>query len=122
MANFQGGKCTFAPIYLKISAMEGKIFWAFLMLGTMSTMVRRPILNNLFTFAYKFYNIELGVANSTGVASHGCLTIRWSIHFVYADIHGDIKFRLVNDREGKHVFSFNSIDMITSIKLFAIWI
>ena len=32
-------KCTFAPIYLKISAMEGEIFWAFLILGTMSTMV-----------------------------------------------------------------------------------
>ena len=28
IANFQGGKCTFAPIYLKISAMEGEIFWA----------------------------------------------------------------------------------------------
>ena len=39
IANFQGGKCTFAPIYLKISAMEGEIFWAFLILGTMSTMV-----------------------------------------------------------------------------------
>ena len=33
------------------------------------------ILKNLFTFAYKFYNIELGVANYTGVASHGWLTI-----------------------------------------------
>ena len=32
IANFQGGKCTFAPIYLKISAMEGEIFWAFLIL------------------------------------------------------------------------------------------
>ena len=76
IANFQGGKCTFAPIYLKISAMEGEIFWAFLILGTMSTMVSRPILKNPFTFAYKFYNIELGVANYTGVASHGWLTIR----------------------------------------------
>ena len=58
--------------------MEGEIFWAFLILGTMSTMVSRPILKNPFTFAYKFYNIELGVANYTGVASHGWLTIRWS--------------------------------------------
>ena len=39
IANFQGGKCTFAPIYLKISAMEGEIFWSFLILGTMSTKV-----------------------------------------------------------------------------------
>ena len=43
----------------------------------MSTMVSRPIRKNPFTFAYKFYNIELGVANYTGVASHGWLTIRW---------------------------------------------
>ena len=59
--------------------MEGEIFWAFLILGTMSTMVSRPILKNPFTFAYKFYNIELGVANYTGVASHGWLTIRWLV-------------------------------------------
>ena len=39
IANFQGGKCTFAPICLKISATEGEIFWAFLIIGTMSTMV-----------------------------------------------------------------------------------
>ena len=26
IANFQGGKCTFASIYLKTSAMEGEIF------------------------------------------------------------------------------------------------
>ena len=43
----------------------------------MSTMVSRPILKNIYTFAYKFYNIELGVANYTGVASHVWLTIRW---------------------------------------------
>ena len=41
IANFQGGKSTFGPIYLKISAMEGEIFWAFLIFGTMSTMVSR---------------------------------------------------------------------------------
>ena len=39
IANFQDGECTFAPIYLKISAMEGEIFWAFLILGTMSITV-----------------------------------------------------------------------------------
>ena len=47
IANFQGGKCTFAPIYLKISAMEGEIFWAFLILGTMSTMVSGGFLINV---------------------------------------------------------------------------
>ena len=39
IANFQRGKSTFAPIYLKISTMEGKIFLAFLILVTISTMV-----------------------------------------------------------------------------------
>ena len=29
IANFQGGKCTFAPIYLKIIATEGEIIWDF---------------------------------------------------------------------------------------------
>ena len=43
IANFQRGKCSFAPMYLKISAMEGEIFWAFIILGTMSTMVSRRI-------------------------------------------------------------------------------
>ena len=38
-SEFQGGKCTFAPTCLKISAMEGEIFWASFILGTMSTMV-----------------------------------------------------------------------------------
>ena len=45
VANFQGGKCTFAPIYLKITAMEGDIIWAFLILGTVSIMVSRRILD-----------------------------------------------------------------------------
>ena len=39
IANFQGGNCTFAPIYLKISTMEGEIVSEFLILGTMSTML-----------------------------------------------------------------------------------
>ena len=39
IANFQRGKCSFAPMYLKISAMEGEIFLAFIILGTMSIMV-----------------------------------------------------------------------------------
>ena len=43
IANFQGRKCTFAPIYLKIPVMEGEIFCVFLILGSMSTMVSRRI-------------------------------------------------------------------------------
>ena len=43
IANFQGVKCTFAPIYLKTSAMEGEIFCAFLVLGTTSRMLSRRI-------------------------------------------------------------------------------
>ena len=43
IANFQGGKCTFAPIYFKISEKDGEKFLPFLILGTMSTMVFRPI-------------------------------------------------------------------------------
>ena len=43
IANFLGGEYTFAPIYLRIFAMEGEIFWAFLILGTMSTTVHKRI-------------------------------------------------------------------------------
>ena len=58
IANFQGGKCTFAPIYLKISAMEGEIFWAFLTLGTMSTMVSRPIFDKHANYVERFVKIS----------------------------------------------------------------
>ena len=54
IANFQGGKCTFAPIYLKISAMEGEIFLAFLILGTMSTMVSRRIFDKCANYVERF--------------------------------------------------------------------
>ena len=54
IANFQGGKCTFAPIYLKISAMEGEIFWAFLILGTMSIMVSRRIFDIRANYVERF--------------------------------------------------------------------
>ena len=54
IANFQGGKCTFAPIYLKISAMEGEIFWPFLILGTMSTMVSRRIFDKCANYVERF--------------------------------------------------------------------
>ena len=54
LANFLGGKCTFAPIYLKISAMEGEIFWAFLIFGTMSTMVWRRIFDKCANYVERF--------------------------------------------------------------------
>ena len=54
LANFQGGKCTFAPIYLKISAMEGEIFLAFLIFGTMSTMLSRRIFDKCANYVERF--------------------------------------------------------------------
>ena len=56
IANFQCGKCTFAPIYLKISAMEGEIFWALLILGTMFTMVSRRIFDKRANYVERFVN------------------------------------------------------------------
>ena len=53
-SEFQGGKCTFAPIYLKISGMEGEIFCAFLILGTMSTMVSRRIFDKRANYVERF--------------------------------------------------------------------
>ena len=38
-----------------------------------------------------------------------------SINFVYANVHGDLKLRLVKEIEGKHVFSFDSIDNLNKI-------
>ena len=54
IANFQGGKCTFSPTYLKISAMEGEIFWAFLILATMSTMGFRRIFDKCANYGGRF--------------------------------------------------------------------
>ena len=54
IANFQGGKCNFAPINLKISAMEGEIFWAFLILGTVSIMVSRRIFDIRSNYVERF--------------------------------------------------------------------
>ena len=65
IANFQFGKCTFAPIYLKISAMEGEIFWAFLILGRMSTMVQRRIFDKRGNYVERFVKI-LDIANFQG--------------------------------------------------------
>ena len=57
IANFQVGKCTIASIHLKISAMEGEIFWAFLILGTMSTMVSRGIFDKRANYVERFVKI-----------------------------------------------------------------
>ena len=54
IANFQGGKCTFAPICLKISATEGEIFWAFLIIGTMFTMVSARIFDKRDNYVERF--------------------------------------------------------------------
>ena len=62
IANFLGGKCTFAPIYLKISAMEGEIFWAFLIFGTISTMLWRRIFDKCANYVERFV-ISLESAN-----------------------------------------------------------
>ena len=62
IANFQGGKCTFAPIYLKICAMEGEIFLAFLIFGTMSTMLSRRIFDKCANYVERFV-ISLESAN-----------------------------------------------------------
>ena len=65
IANFQGGKCTFAPIYLKISAMEGEIFWAFLIFGTMCTKVQRLIFDKRANYVERFVKF-LDIANFQG--------------------------------------------------------
>ena len=54
LANFQGGKCTFAPIYIKISVMEFEIFWVFLFFGTISTMVSRRIFGKCANYVERF--------------------------------------------------------------------
>ena len=45
-------------IYLKISAMEGEIFSAFLILGTMSTMVSRRIFDKRGNYVERFVKIS----------------------------------------------------------------
>ena len=65
IANFQGGKCTFAPIYLKISAIEGEIFWTFLILGTMSIMVSRRNFDIRANYVERFVKIR-DIANFQG--------------------------------------------------------
>ena len=65
LANFQGGKCTFAPIYIKISAMEFEIFWAFLFFGTISTMVSRRIFGKCDNYVERFV-INRDIANFQG--------------------------------------------------------
>ena len=57
-ANFQGGKCTFAPICLKISATEGEIFWAFLIIGTMLQWCLRGFLIRRDNYVERFVTIS----------------------------------------------------------------
>ena len=54
IAHFQGGKFIFAPIYLKIFAMEWEIFGAFLIFETMSTMVSRRIFDICANYVESF--------------------------------------------------------------------
>ena len=54
IANFLGGKCTFAPIYLIISAMVGEIFWAFLIFGTIYTMLWRRMFDKCAIYVERF--------------------------------------------------------------------
>ena len=54
-----------APIYLKISALEGEIFWAFLILGTLSTMVSRRIFDKRAYYVERFV-IDRDIANFQG--------------------------------------------------------
>ena len=54
IAIFEGGKCTFAPIYLKISAMVADIFRASLILRTMSTMVSSRVFDICANYVERF--------------------------------------------------------------------
>ena len=65
ISSFQGGKCTLAPICLKISAMEGEIFWAFLIRGTMSIMVLRQIFDKRANYVERFVKTR-DIANFQG--------------------------------------------------------
>ena len=84
----------------------------------MYTMVSRPILRNIYTFAYKFYNIELGVANYTRVTSHGWLTIRWSLFSVCIRFSGTENLREDNPLlMGRVRHTFNKINTINTVKI-----
>ena len=63
--NFQGRKYSSAPIYLKISTKEGGIFSACLILGVMSTMLRRGIFDIRANYVAKFVKIRL-ITNTPG--------------------------------------------------------
>ena len=69
LANFQGGKWTFARIYFKISAMEGEMFLALLIFGTISTMVSRRIFDKCSNFVERFV-----------IKSGYCVFSRWKMY------------------------------------------
>ena len=57
IAYFQGGKCKFAPSYLKISE-EGETFSAFLIGGRMPTMLLRSIFDIRVNYVEIFVKIS----------------------------------------------------------------
>ena len=74
IANFQGGKCTFAPIYLKIPVLEGEIFWALIILGTMSTMVLCRIFGKCANYVERFV-IRSGYCQSSMWKMYVCTNL-----------------------------------------------
>ena len=57
ISDFQGGKCKFAPSYLKISE-EGETFSAFLIIGRMPTMLLRSIFDIRANYVEIFVEIS----------------------------------------------------------------
>ena len=87
IANFPGGKCTFAPIYLKICAMEGEIFLAFLIFGTMSTMLSRRIFDKCANYVERFVvKWELVNFKVENVHLHQFISksLLWSLKYFWA--------------------------------------
>ena len=57
IADFQGGKCNFAPSYLKISE-EGETFSTFLIIGRMHIMLLRSIFDIRANYVEIFVKIS----------------------------------------------------------------
>ena len=58
IADFQVGKCTFAPVYLKSSDKECETFSAFLFSGRMPTMLSRSIFDIRANYVARFVKIS----------------------------------------------------------------
>ena len=65
IADFQGGKCKFAPSYLKSSDKECETFSAFLISGRMPTMLLRSIFDIRANYIARFVKIR-HIANFLG--------------------------------------------------------